>query len=222
MQLAGWAPAGFHVRIVQKDDPNEMSDKGEIMINIIRRQNLIIANANEKCSGTITRQRITKDNEEKAVLDFIICCEKLEPYFNEMLIDEPQNHILTKYVTTKGAIKHVKSDHNVMFANFYLQYNRRQTKIKRELFNFKNKDDQQKFFQFTSKTTKFSSCFENGGSAEAKSSKFFKTLDDAFHACFKKVRIKSKSTRIHPSEIQAGLDSINLIKMSINSTQCPN
>ena len=201
-------------------DPNEMSDNGEITINIIRRNNLKIANASQKCSGTITRQREANNHLETAVLDYLIFCEKMEPYFNDMIIDEAQNHVLTKYVTTKGASKQVRSDHNILFANFLLQYNRRQPKIKRELFNFKNSENQLKFFQFTSETSKFSSCFENSDTIEEKSNKFFKTLDDAFHACFQKVRIKSKTTRIHPSEIQAELDRINLLKMSINSTNC--
>ena len=45
----------------------------------------------------------------------------MEPYFDTMLIDEPQNHILTKYVTTKGARKHIKSDHNLLYAPAYVQ-----------------------------------------------------------------------------------------------------
>ena len=117
-------------------DPHEMSENGEIMFNIVKRHNLTIANATDKCSGTITRHRITKEKEEKSVLDYIIFCQMLEPYFHEMIIDEPQNHILTKYVTTKGASKHIKSDHNILFANFILKYQKGETKIKRELFNF--------------------------------------------------------------------------------------
>ena len=193
-------------------DPNEMSENGEIMFNVVKRHNLIIANTSKKCNGSITRHRTTKEKEEKSILDYVIFCEKMEPYFNEMLIDEPQNHILTRYVTTKGAIKQIKSDHNILFAKFILQYNKREATIKKELFNFKNKEDQQKFYQFTSTTNKFTSCFENIGTFETKSNKFFKSLDDAFHANFKKVRIKSKSTKIYPSEIQAELDTISLLK----------
>ena len=126
----------------------------------------------------------------------------------------------TLYVTTKGASKHIKSDHDILFANFILKYQKGETKIKRELFNFKQKEDQEKFFHFTSNSNKFISCFENSGTFEKKSNKFFKTLDDAFHACFKKIRIKSKSTQMKTSEIQAGLDSVNLLKMAINSSQC--
>ena len=214
------ANAKLGPNIVQ-GDPNEMSENGVIMFNVVKRHNLIIANTSKKCNGTITRHRVTKEKEEKSILDYVIFCEKMEPYFHEMLIDEPQNHILTKYVTTKGAIKYIKSDHNVLFANFNLQYNRRKATIKKELFNFKNKEDQQKFFQFTSKTKQFTSCFENRGTFDEKSNKFFKTLDDAFHASFKKIRIKTKSTKIYPTEIQAQLDSINLLKLSTNSAKCP-
>ena len=75
-----------------------------------------------------------------------------------------------------------------------LTYNKKKTQIKRECFNFKNKEEQQKFFNLTSETKKFSSCFQNEESFENNSNKFFKTLNDAFHTCFKKIRIKSKST----------------------------
>ena len=74
------ANAKLGASIIQ-GDPNEMTDNGKIMLNIIKRNNLIIANATDKCSGTITRHRVTKDTEEKAVLDYLLFCEKLEPYF---------------------------------------------------------------------------------------------------------------------------------------------
>ena len=102
-----------------------------------------------------------------------------------------------------------------------LTYNKKKTQIKRECFNFKNKEEQQKYFNLTSETKKFSSCFQNEESFENNSNKFFKTLNDAFHTCFKKMRIKSKSTQDNSSEIQAGLDSINLLKLTMNSTHCP-
>ena len=202
-------------------DPNERSENGEILLGVVKRNNLTIANTSIKCSGTVTRHRITKEKEEKSVLDYIIFCEILEPLFDTMLIDEAQNHILTKYVTTKGSRKHIKSDHNVIYANFSLQYNRMKSKMKKEFFNFKNRENQENFFKITSETKKFSNCFRNDDSLEIKSNKFFKTLNDAFHTCFKKIRIKSKSTNIDPSEIQLCMDSINLLKMTINSTYCP-
>ena len=191
------------------------------MLSVVKRNNLTIANASNKCSGTVTRHRVTKDKEEKSVLDYIIFCEILEPFFDAMLIDEAQNHILTKYATTKGAIKHIKSDHNIIYASFCLQYNKKNPKIKKEFFNFKNIEDQEKFFKLTSETRKLSNCFKNNSSFEMKSNKFFKTLDDVFHSCFKKIRIKSKSTKINSSEIQASMDSISLLKMTIKSTNCP-
>ena len=44
-----------------KGDPNEKSENGEILLSLVKRNNLIIANTTSKCNGTITRHRITKD-----------------------------------------------------------------------------------------------------------------------------------------------------------------
>ena len=42
---------------VIKDDPNHITGNGKIMMDIINRQNLVIANAEEICKGLITRER---------------------------------------------------------------------------------------------------------------------------------------------------------------------
>ena len=39
-----------------------------------------------------------------------------------MFIDEERTISLTKYATTKGIKKKVESDHNVMYARFFMEY----------------------------------------------------------------------------------------------------
>ena len=39
-------------------DPNEMSNNGKLMIGMVDRQELVVANTLEKCIGTITRHRV--------------------------------------------------------------------------------------------------------------------------------------------------------------------
>ena len=56
--------------------------------NIIKRQNLTVLNSTSKCTGVITRERITVNGIEKSVIDFIIVSEDLLEEFENMLIDD--------------------------------------------------------------------------------------------------------------------------------------
>ena len=138
-----------------------------------------------------------------------------------MVIDEPRNHVLKKYVTTKGQPQQIESDHNVLYGKFQLLYSRKQAGVKREIYNLKNKEAQSKFTRVTSVTNKFSSCYDANKSMEVNSNKFLKTLDDVFQCCFKKIRITAKSTQVTPSEIQDELKTISQLKLSFSNTACP-
>ena len=56
-------------------------------------------------------------------IDYIVTCGKLAAYLELMLIDDKRTLTLTKYASTKEKGKKiVKSDHNVLLAQFALQY----------------------------------------------------------------------------------------------------
>ena len=50
----------------------------------------------------LSQDTSTSVKDETAVLDYIVFCDKLDQYFEHMLIDEERIYVLTKYVTTKG------------------------------------------------------------------------------------------------------------------------
>ena len=133
----------------------------------------------------------TVSGEEKSVIGFILVCGGLKAHFEYMVIDEDRIHVLKKYCTRKGIRNEIESDHNVQYAKFNLKYQEIRCRTKREIFNFKNTECQQKFYEVTQNTHKLSSCFGPGGNFLDQSSKFFKTLDGTFHQCFKKIRIKN-------------------------------
>ena len=54
---------------VIKNDPHLMSNNGKIMMDIMDRQNLVIANALESCKGMITREKVFETKTEKSVID---------------------------------------------------------------------------------------------------------------------------------------------------------
>ena len=119
IQMDGNAKMGKN--IISKD-PNEMSDNGRLLNDLIERESLVLLNISSLCKGAITRNRVTKDADEKSILDYIITCERMAGFLEQMLIDEERNFCLTKYATTKGIKKIVKSDHNVLYAKFSMQY----------------------------------------------------------------------------------------------------
>ena len=82
---------------VIKGDPNKISNNGGLLLELIRRQNLAVLNANDLCKGIITRHRTTVLGEEKSVLDYIIVCDFLLSYLEKMLVDENRMFVLTKY-----------------------------------------------------------------------------------------------------------------------------
>ena len=164
-----------------KNDPNPRSNNGQILFDIISRHNLIIANASDKCRGTITRHRSTVDREEEAVLDFILFCDILEPFFNTMLVDEPRHHVLTKYVTKKGTVHKSESDHNVLVSKFKLVWCPGGKKERIETFNYKNKACQLKFKEATSQTTSLSSIFDTKDDLNVATKHFIKRLNGYIH-----------------------------------------
>ena len=77
-----------------------------------------------------------------------------------------------------------------MYAVFNIQYTKsRQSVPRREIFNLKNYDCQQKFFEETSNCEKLRNCFKSSDTLENQSGKFLKSLDDVLHTSFKKIRM---------------------------------
>ena len=83
---------------VIKGDPNNITNNGKIMMDIIEWKNLKIANSLAFCKGTITRERLFAKKAEKSVIDFIVICEELAKYIIEMSIDEERIYVLSRFV----------------------------------------------------------------------------------------------------------------------------
>jgi hypothetical protein len=126
------------------NDPHPISPNGTILAEIIERHSLTVANGSDKCRGTITRKRVTKQRTEKSVIDFVLFSQDLKEHFIAMHIDEARKHVLTKMRRTKRGFKIKESDHNVLITEFNCKFNSEQ-KEKIELYNLSNKVCQQKF-----------------------------------------------------------------------------
>ena len=105
IQMDGNAKLG---KSIIRQDPNEMSENGRLLRDLIERESLVLLNVSDICQGAVTRIRETKDVTEKSILDYILTCEKLAAFLEQMFIDEQRNFPLTKYASTKGMICYQK------------------------------------------------------------------------------------------------------------------
>ena len=197
---------------------HKMSKNGRLLLNLVQRQNLVIFNQLPICKGEVTRHRITKYCEEKATLDYIVGCDKLSTFIENVVIDEDRLFTLTKYSTTKGIIKKCLSDHNIMFSSFNLSYDKQvKHTIRREQFNLNNIECQEAFKKITEETTKFTDIFENKEAFEQQALKFQRCVKQTLQMCFKKIRVKQnfkkdKITILHNQKLK--------LNIFINSSRC--
>jgi hypothetical protein len=112
----------------------------------------------------------------------------MKEYLEEMFIDDDRIFVLTKY--TKNGNKKT-SDHNVIMGKFRLKFNRNRAKPRTEFFNFKDRVNQDLFYEETNNSSKLSSSFSSGRSFPHNANIFMKNLKSTFHKCFDKVRISS-------------------------------
>ena len=113
-------------RNILPHDPHPISNNGKLLRDVIRRQNLSCLNAHELCQGSITRHRKTRVGDEKAILDFIIVCERLVVFAERILIDEKRENTLTKFASLKGVRQKSESDHNPLFVEFNIKFRKAQ------------------------------------------------------------------------------------------------
>ena len=71
------------------NDPHDQSPNGLLLAGVIDRHGLCVANGfRDKCRGTITRKRVTKESTEESVIDHVIISKDIEDDFKELIIDE--------------------------------------------------------------------------------------------------------------------------------------
>ena len=102
--------------------PKPMSGNGKIMAGIFNRHALCVANGiRGKVTGTITRKRITKDNNEKSVIDLVIVSSDMVSEIESVHIDEDKIKVLTSITNTKRGVITKESDYNSIETRFKLQ-----------------------------------------------------------------------------------------------------
>ena len=91
-----------------------------------------------------------------------------------MCIDEEKSYVLSNYGCVGGKNYKRDSDHNTLYMDLSLQIPVYREERK-EIFNFKNRDCQEVFFNLTEHSTSLRDCFQNSSSIEKQGKKWFKS-----------------------------------------------
>ena len=142
-------------------DPHEQSKNGKILADILDRHALVVVNGlQDKCVGVITRQRCTESGIEKSVIDFVVVSSDLVKHIDYMHVDDARENVLTKLLKSKrGKTTKVESDHNLIETKINVPWNMKVDEPT-EVFNFKDKAGQEKFFEVTSNTKDLTKIFD--------------------------------------------------------------
>ena len=143
-------------------DPKPQSKNGKLLAKVIDDNDLIVANGTGKCSWLITRQRKTVNGVEESVIDFFIVCRRFFDIINNLVIDEKRIYCLTKFSTNTGKRSIKETDHNMFILNMNISWNTsyQETDERIEVYNYKNKDDFEKFKEMTNENQELRNCFD--------------------------------------------------------------
>ena len=83
--------------------------------------------------------------EEKSVIDFVLVSLDLIPSVSSMVIDEERQYALNWIRKENGKKIITESDHNPIITEFNLSIKNKERVDRIELFNYKNKECQDKF-----------------------------------------------------------------------------
>ena len=70
-----------------------------------------------------------------------------------------------------------------------------------EMYNFKNSEDQEKFFQLTETKKELSKCFQNNNKMEDQSNEWFNNLNKYFQQSFRKIRNCKSKKKVNKLDI---------------------
>ena len=192
------------------NDPRNQNKNGKLFEKfLLRNPQLTVVNSLELCEGLITRKRVKNESIEESVLDFFIVCNLVLPHVKRMIIDEDKKHVLTNYEQVKRGGKAADTDHNTLYMDVDLKILTTKP-VRREIWNFKNKESQETFKKETSETADFTNCFRNELNLEKQVQNWKNILFSKCNKVFKKVRITNKrSTEILNPEVSNLINSRN-------------
>ena len=191
------------------NDPNPQNANGKLLkLFLQRNKNIILVNSQPLCDGLITRQRKSKNLDEKSVLDLFMVCDNMFPHVRKMNVDEQGLYRLTNY--KKGRV--TETDHSTLVLHIDLKF--KPIKPHRiEEYNFRSTECQNRFQVLTTNTHVLSSCFE--------SNEKFSTQVTNVEDRFKKIqaqsfcKIRTRKRTFAESEVGKMLETRKKLKLDL-------
>ena len=150
----------------------EISRNGKLLLDVVRKQNLIVMNCTNKCVGNITRQN-TNNCDEISAIDFIIANDTVEKWITEMSIDEEG------LLKVKGK---KESDHNTISIKINLPNREKIKPVKNTGWNLRASEEKWKLFE-TNLIERYNKATEmitnENNNMEERYNKWFHELDNA-------------------------------------------
>ena len=141
------------------------------------------------------------------------------PHVKSMVIDEEKKYVLTNYEQVRKGGKAADTDHNTEFMDVDLKIIAAKP-VRREIWNFKEKESQETFKRATSETNNFTNCFKNDLNLETQVEKWKKLLLSTCNKSFKKVRVtRSKPTKNLPPKVSELIDIRNKISNNVGNKE---
>ena len=136
-----------------------------------------------------------------------------------MVIDDRKSHILTNYKQVRKTGKAIDSDHFTEYLDMDLEVIKEKPE-RLELFNFKNKQSQEKFRILTSETKEFTECFSGKKPLLKKIDSWRKVLKSHCSKAFNKIRIKKNGMKRISNGLSSLIDKRNqLVKDDANENE---
>ena len=135
----------------------------------------------------------------------------------KMEVDENRINVLTKF-SKKGGKRLKESDHNLLSLQMNIPWSIKPINLRKEIFNLKNVQNQQKFFDITNETDKFTKCFKNSSEdINTQTGKWQKILQSSIFQSFDKIRITNKSKE---SDVDIKIKLRLQLKHELNKAKC--
>ena len=170
--------------------PHEMSSNGKILFEILNRQNLIIVNSTDKCSGVITRLRKTVRG-----VDYFVVCWELFQNVVKMTVDEKRLFVLSRFYKYKTKSTTVESDHNLLVLYFSFKWSQQIKVDRKEIYNLRNVECQKIFQENTSNNFRLLEAVQKSDIRQG-GAKWLKEVKHVISKSFKKI----KSIKINQSQ----------------------
>ena len=191
-------------QVIAGDPENEQSKNGKLLMKVVEENDLVVVNGTDLCEGTITRYRKTINGEEKAVIDFFIVCRNFLKLIIKMEVDDKRVHTLTKFSNKRGDKNIKKSDHNILS----LLINSNWTTLLKdgadriEIYNYKNKEDFERFKEETEHNLDLKNCFEETNEdLNVSADRWLSIVNRLIQKSFKKIRINGNKRNKDLSEL---------------------